>query len=317
MNNIYKVICSKAKNCYVVASEIARSHTKSATGSKKIGGVTRRSLLASLMALSLLCGGLGVASATLEVVNQNGTAGTTTIYTKEEVDNALTAKGAATDVATNKADIANLKTAVGDAGSGLTKAVADQKADIATNRANINNLDGKLANLTTTVNGKADEADVNNKLAQKADVTALEAKADRTYVDQKLTEAGTNVDNKLADYYNKAAVDGKIVDEAIARDTAITKAIEQERNDRDAAITTAINREVTDRGQAIHDAIELEKTNRDAAVANAKAELQGKIDKNSQDITTLDGKIKTNADNIQTNADNIKNNKDEIARVNG
>lgn len=279
--------------------------------------MTRRSLLASLMALSLLCGGLGVASATLEVVNQNGTAGTTTIYTKEEVDNALTAKGAATDVATNKADIANLKTAVGDAGSGLTKAVADQKADIATNRANINNLDGKLANLTTTVNGKADEADVNNKLAQKADVTALESKADRTYVDQKLTEAGTNVDNKLADYYNKAAVDGKIVDEAIARDTAITKAIEQERNDRDAAITTAINREVTDRGQAIHDAIELEKTNRDAAVANAKAELQGKIDKNSQDITTLDGKIKTNADNIQTNADNIKNNKDEIARVNG
>lgn len=39
MNNIYKVIWSKAKNCYVVASEIARSHTKSASGSEKIGGV--------------------------------------------------------------------------------------------------------------------------------------------------------------------------------------------------------------------------------------------------------------------------------------
>lgn len=38
MNNIYKVICSKAKNCYVVASEIARFHTKSASGSEKIGG---------------------------------------------------------------------------------------------------------------------------------------------------------------------------------------------------------------------------------------------------------------------------------------
>ena len=38
MNNIYKVIWSKAKNCYVVASEIARSHTKSATGSEKIWG---------------------------------------------------------------------------------------------------------------------------------------------------------------------------------------------------------------------------------------------------------------------------------------
>ena len=39
MNNIYKVIWSKAKNCYVVASEIARSHTKSASGSEKIGGL--------------------------------------------------------------------------------------------------------------------------------------------------------------------------------------------------------------------------------------------------------------------------------------
>ena len=39
MNNIYKVIWSKAKNCYVVASEIAKSHTKSASGSEKIGGV--------------------------------------------------------------------------------------------------------------------------------------------------------------------------------------------------------------------------------------------------------------------------------------
>lgn len=160
MNNIYKVIWSKAKNCYVVASEIAKSHTKSASGSEKIGGGTRRALLASLMAVSLLCGGLGVASASLEVVDQSGTAGTVTIYTKDEVDNALTAKGSAADVASNKTDITNLKSAVGDAGSGLTKDVADQKADIATNRANINNLDGKLANLTTTVSGKADEAAV-------------------------------------------------------------------------------------------------------------------------------------------------------------
>ena len=142
MNNIYKVIWSKAKNCYVVASEIARSHTKSASGSEKIGGGTRRKLLASLMALSLLCGGLGVASASLEVVDQSGTAGTVTIYTKDEVDNALTAKGSATDVASNRPDIDNLKTAVGGPGSGLTKDVADQKADIATNRANINKVEG-------------------------------------------------------------------------------------------------------------------------------------------------------------------------------
>ena len=83
MNNIYKVIWSKAKNCYVVASEIARSHTKSASGSEKIGGVTRRSLLASLMALSLLCGGLGAASAADSVpVDASSTPGAVEVYTK-------------------------------------------------------------------------------------------------------------------------------------------------------------------------------------------------------------------------------------------
>lgn len=179
MNNIYKVIWSKAKNCYVVASEIAKSHTKSASGSEKMGGYGKKALLALAAASAIFCGGLVNVGATVHV--NEGTGVTSEVYTtgetynKTEVDNALTAKGAATDVATNKADIANLKTAVGDAGSGLTKAVADQKADIATNRANINNLDGKLANLTTTVNGKADEADVNNKLAQKANQTAVTA----------------------------------------------------------------------------------------------------------------------------------------------
>lgn len=88
MNNIYKVIWSKARNCYVVASEIAKSHTKSASGQS-----VRRSALASLLALSLLCGGWGAASASLEVVDQSGTAGTVTIYTKDEVDKALEAKG--------------------------------------------------------------------------------------------------------------------------------------------------------------------------------------------------------------------------------
>ena len=83
MNNIYKVIWSKAKNCYVVASEIARSHTKSASGSEKIGGVTRRSLLASLMALSLLCGGLGVAEAAVVHVNEVD-GGTSAVYTTDE-----------------------------------------------------------------------------------------------------------------------------------------------------------------------------------------------------------------------------------------
>lgn len=228
MNNIYKVIWSKAKNCYVVASEIARSHTKSATGSGKIGGVTRRSLLASLMALSLLCGGLGVASASLEVVDQSGTPGTVTIYTKDEVDHALTAKGAATDVAKNTADIAANKDNINKLETNkLDKDVAN--STFATKDA--------LNDLTTTVNGKADKTYVDTELANKADKAdvysktgaddkfatkdALNNKADKNYVDTAVagavTTAGTNVDAKLADYAKTTYVDtevGKKADKA-------------------------------------------------------------------------------------------------------
>ena len=270
MNNIYKVIWSKAKNCYVVASEIARSHTKSATGSEKIGGVTRRSLLASLMALSLLCGGLGVASASLEVVDQSGTAGTVTIYTKDEVDNALTAKGSATDVASNTTDITNLKNAVGDAGSGLTKEVADQKAAIAantksidTNKAAIESLqDDKLGkdlanstfatkdalnDLTATVNNKVDESEVE---------TALQGKADKA-----TTLAGYGIN----DAYTKDKVDEKLDLKANAADV-YTK------TDADGKFATS-------------DALTTAKTDLEEKITTAKTELDGKIAGNTTKIT--------------------------------
>ena len=305
MNNIYKVIWSKAKNCYVVASEIARSHTKSASGSGKIGGVTRRSLLASLMALSLLCGGLGVAGATLEVLNQSGTTGAVKIYTKEEVDNALKEKGLATDVATNKANIEKLQEDVGNATSGLTQKVTEQGEKIATNKANIDTNTAAINSLKTELNGKADAADVTNKLAQKADLTALEGKADKIYVDQKLTEAGNNVETKLANYATTAYVDGKIANEENARNTAINTAIGQEKDDRTTAINTAINGEVSNRNKEINTAIELEKTKRDAAISTAKADLQGKITAEetarkeadtafNTRLTTAEGKINDN-----------------------
>lgn len=148
MNSIYKVIWSKAKNCYVVASEIAKSHTKSASGQS-----VRRSALASLLALSFLCGGLGVASAALEVVNQSGTPGAVAIYTKDEVDLALAAKGAATDVATNKANIEANKTAIND-----LKAVdtgLDQKITAEMNaRAEVDQaLNEKIEANTTAIGG--------------------------------------------------------------------------------------------------------------------------------------------------------------------
>lgn len=83
MNNIYKVIWSKAKNCYVVASEIARSHTKSASGSEKIGGVARHALLALGAACAIACGGFVNVGAVDEVEVPTTGSSTATVYTKE------------------------------------------------------------------------------------------------------------------------------------------------------------------------------------------------------------------------------------------
>ena len=126
MNNIYKVIWSKAKNCYVVASEIARSHTKSASGSEKIGGVARHALLALGAACAIACGGFVNVGAAETVEVQTTSSTNATVYTQEGVDQALThfdtkpqvdakieakieALTTTGDVATNKNNIAELQ----------------------------------------------------------------------------------------------------------------------------------------------------------------------------------------------------------------
>lgn len=318
MNNIYKVIWSKAKNCYVVASEIARSHTKSATGSGKIGGVTRRSLLASLMALSLLCGGLGVASAANGTVHvaESSASSDPAVYTTEKVDTLLK----------DKAD----KTAL-DTKANETEVVKNTE-NIAVNKGNITNLE----------NNKADKTYVDMEVGKKAnkattlagyDIGDAYTKAEvDTAVANAVTTAGTDVENKLVNYATKTEVVDKIAAEATARDTAINTAITLEKDARRTAIDTAINGEIANRDQAIQNAIEREKTDRNAAVNNAKTDLQhnitaeetarkeadtafntrlttaeGKIGANETAIgdlkakdTDLEKKIQTNADNIQT-----------------
>lgn len=166
MNNIYKVIWSKAKNCYVVASEIAKSHTKSASGQS-----VRRSALASLLALSLLCGGLGVATAvdgTVHVQDIEATATSKEVYTTDKVDNLLKEYGKKEDVQTNKDDIAALQTTTMGQGKQITanttqiannKDAIDKKIDMVTANATYATKDA-LRDLEDTVGDKADEAAV-------------------------------------------------------------------------------------------------------------------------------------------------------------
>lgn len=206
MNNIYKVIWSKAKNCYVVASEIARSHTKSASGSEKIGGVARHALLALGAACAIACGGFVNVGAAVQ--SETISAGTTSnpvltasdpdddaqltkvilaaredkLVTKDNIGGQLTDYAKASDLSA-KADantvndistrVGTLETTVGNATSGLVEDVNEAKTDI----TNIKNTIGDASNglVRDVAELKTQGITLNNALGDKADKSDLEA----------------------------------------------------------------------------------------------------------------------------------------------
>ena len=140
------------------------------------------------MALSLLCGGLGVAEASVHVEESGVTYEVYTTgetYSKETANAKLDLKADKTDVATNTANIANLEN------NKLSKADASNtyatKADVNTELAN-----------------KADKTYVDTELTKKADVTALGEYA-------KTADVNTELANK-ADQADLDTANGKITD---------------------------------------------------------------------------------------------------------
>ena len=87
MNKIYKVIWSKAKHTYVVASEIAKGHTKGETTGK---GLKR--LAAALLVAAALMGPNFAWAADTVTVNDTS-AVQQTVYTKDGADNTFVKKG--------------------------------------------------------------------------------------------------------------------------------------------------------------------------------------------------------------------------------
>lgn len=102
MNKIFKVIWSKSRNCYVVASELAKGRTKAAS----IGDKAKRLALAAITALMLLPVG-GFSYATINSATINGTSVIT--GTQKDADNI---SGTVMKATNNARDIGNLKTAM-------------------------------------------------------------------------------------------------------------------------------------------------------------------------------------------------------------
>ena len=292
-----------------------------------MGGVTRRSLLASLMALSLLCGGLGVASA-VDVVHVNESAtGTAEVYTKAGVDTLLKDKADKTaldgkadkgEVNTNKAAIQTLETGkantslnnLDEAGKSVIKTMMtdelEKKAD-ATNVYTKDEVNTAVANVETKLANKADKATtltgygITDAYTRDATDTAITTKVNEEKNARELKDAelrgridtlSNTVDSKVSKTDLNTTL-GNYYTQA-ETDAAIKTAVDDEKNARD----TAIKGEVTERNKAISDAIALEVTNRDVAITKAKTELQEKVTAEEtarkEEDAKLEGKITEN-----------------------
>ena len=283
------------------------------------------------MALSLLCGGLGVAEASVHV-NEN-TGGAYEVLTKQEVTDELNKK-----VSTEVADLKYAK----------ASDVVTNTGNIATNTANINKLDTEkldkdvanstfatkdaLNNLTTTVNDKVDESVVEAALegkADKADTLAgygIKDAYTKGDVDNKLNEKADAA--KLADYaksadvYTKTDADGKFATSA-ALDTAKTDLegkITTAKNELDgkiAANTTKINANETAINQLNTKAATTETTLTDLSGRMAAAEsdigtLKADVSTAKSDIGTLKADMTTAKSDIGTLKADVSTAKSDI-----
>lgn len=277
------------------------------------------------MALSLLCGGLGVAEASVHVVESGETY---EVLTTQEVKEGY---GTKADVEANKNNIAALQTKTTEQG----QSIATNVANIANNTKAIERkIDTDTANerfaakadltaLQNQVTGKVDENTFKNALGDKADtdlgnltdagkaaiknamsedMNAITTKVNEEKKDRELKDAelsgridtlSTTVDSKVSktdlntNYYTQAETNA-----------AIKTAVDDEKNARE----NAINGEVTERNKAIADAIAREETNRDAAITNAKTELKEKVTaeetNRKEEDAKLEGKITENTNAI-------------------
>ena len=153
MNRVYKVIWSKAKHCYVVTSEIARSVTKSASSARSAS--RKGAAVLAMAALLFTAGGvLGEAAANVTdvTVNKPGNVitvtkdgGDPTPFTIDNVDNAAHAK---------EADYATAAKKAYSDGNGLTfeknyAKIADVEKDY------VKKTDAQVTNLTASGNVSA------------------------------------------------------------------------------------------------------------------------------------------------------------------
>lgn len=196
MNRIYRVIYNQAKNCYVVTSEFARAHTKSA-------GKATRSLVIAAMTAGALLSGAGMSFAALSTTEVSTSAGgTATVLSGEPSDVVTDVSGVGATLTVTKGDGSSTTVVVNNVANATEaeKAVSDKDGnDISTTYLKTADAETTYATKTELA-GKADTADVYSKTdadATFATKTELATKADKTEVYTR-TEADETFATKTA-----------------------------------------------------------------------------------------------------------------------
>ena len=274
MNRIYRVIYNQAKNCYVVTSEFARAHTKSA------GKATRGMVIAAMTAGALLSGaGMSFAAlSTTEVSTSAG--GTATVLSGETSDVVTDVSGAGATLTVTKGDGSSTTVVVNNVANAAyaEKAVSDKDGnDISTTYL-------KTADAETTYATKTE-------LADKANTADVYSKTDADATFATKTEVADKANT--ADVYSKTDADSKFatVDQLQADVSATNNELANKANTADvysktdADATFATKTEVADKANT---ADVYSKTDADATFAT-KTELATKAN-------TADVYSKTDAD---------------------
>ena len=176
MNKIYKVIWSKAKHTYVVASEIAKGHTKGETTGKGL----KKLAAAMLVAAALLSPSFAWAADTVKV-DESTSPTAVEVYTKGGADSTF-------------ATVDQLQADVSATNAELVK------------KANQTDLDATNKNLANKAN-QTDLDATNKNLAKKANQTDLDATNEN--LAKKADKATTLEGYGITDAYTKTETDSK------------------------------------------------------------------------------------------------------------
>jgi hypothetical protein len=221
MNKIFKVIWSKSRNCYVVASELAKGHTKaSSTGDK-----TRRLALAAITALMLLpVGGFSYAADATSTALHISSSGDLIIGTNEkqrvkdmEIRGELTSGSISTGSITSTGDVSVQGKVEAEAVYDDTTKTGNYVVQTHSVGANLSALDTQAKANADAINEEAKKRKYSVTNLEKADAAEV---ATREAKDNELNERITNEANAIHETTHQLQND--LTTETTAREAADT-----------------------------------------------------------------------------------------------